>query len=437
MQLNCRMKCWLCLLLMHSFPLRAAHLWLRLGEVRSLPAAPTATIRVGQRGIVRVVEGGPTIQLVALKPGVTTVSVDRQAYLVTVSLAQGQNFFRELGQEFRHFKGLRLSTDSQPLVVYGTLLRMADWTRLATLATQHQGQYEFRAQALPDVAAEALAHFTRLAREKGFPILRFSASPQFTVHVPAAHKGLKEAVAEVFGPYGVRVVASASTLAIQPLIRTKVILAELSRSQSQALGVEWPSAYQARVLPKVAAQDELAVTLKALEARGQAQVLAAPNLLCRSGGEAKFHAGGEFPIRMVSRTTRDVIWKSHGVVLNVRPKADFQGAMSIEIETEVSLLDMANAVDGLPALKTNRVKSHFDLPGRRTIALSGLLRQETGDSREGLPYLSRLPVLGSLFSSRQFQAHQSELVIFVTPEIHTPEAEGMIEMPKGWVRHEW
>jgi pilus assembly protein CpaC len=118
----------------------------------------------------------------------------------------------------------------------------------------------------------------------------------------------------------------------------------------------------------------------------------------------------------------------------VKPLADFQGAISLEIQTEVSLIDMANAVEGIPGLKTNMVKSHFDLPGRRTIALSGLLKQELGESKEGLPYLTRIPILGALFSSQKFLKQQTELVIFVTPEIHVPDSDEKIEMPQGWVR---
>jgi pilus assembly protein CpaC len=132
-----------------------------------------------------------------------------------------------------------------------------------------------------------------------------------------------------------------------------------------------------------------------------------------------------------------VTWKKHGVILSVHPQADFQGAISLEVETEVSLLDMANAIDGVPSIKTNRVKSHFDLPGKRTIALSGLLRQELGESKEGLPFLSGIPVLGALFSSQKFLHHQTELVIFVTPEVHSAETDDPLEMPSGWVKNEF
>ena len=99
--------------------------------------------------------------------------------------------------------------------------------------------------------------------------------------------------------------------------------------------------------------------------------------------------------------SHDVVWKQHGVLLAVKPEADFQGAISLEVETEVSLLDWANAVEGIPALKSNTVKSHFDLPGKRTIALSGLLRQEQNETKEGLPFLTGIPILGALFRSRR------------------------------------
>ncbi len=427
------------IVLLYTQGLRASPIWLKVGEVRSLPASPEAVIRVGQRGVIRVIEEDHSIRLIGLKPGHTSLVIDSMSHTVVVARSSQKDFVMALKDELSRMKGLRLVTDTQPVEIVGTLLRFSDWKRLAMLARKFQGEYVFRAQALPDVAEVALPYFQNLAKTRGLPVLRFSAEPRFAVHVPSVSKskGLETAAVNAFRDYGISVQAAPSDLHIEPLVRTQVILAELSRGRTREFGVEWPTSYQAQLLPKMEANQQLLVSLKALESNGQAQILASPNLLCRSGGEARFHAGGEFPIRLISRQTRDVHWKQHGVLLKVKPKADFQGAMSIEVETEVSLLDMANAVDGIPALKTNRVKSHFDLPGKRTIALSGLIKQSLGDSKEGLPLLSSLPVLGPLFSSRKFLAEQSELVIFVTPEIHSPETETQIEMPKGWVTHEW
>ena len=423
-------------ILMWSAPATAAELWLKVGEVRSLSAPRGRVVRIGTRGVVRVVDGETNIRVIGLKPGVTTVIIGSKSHMVHVSLSEQREFVFELRRLLAGMMGLKLQSDSATVRVTGTLLRFSDWLQMSELARRHQGEYFFAARALPDVAEEALAHFKRLAHDKGLPVARFRADPVFTVQVPKA-PGLKDSAGNIFNSFGMRVEANSSQLELQPLVRTRVILAEVSRDQSMEFGVEWPSSYQAQVLPKPAAgQEQLLVSLRALESRGQAQILASPNLLCRSGSEARFHAGGEFPIRMISRTTRDVLWKQHGVMLRVKPRADFNGAISLEVETEVSVLNMAGAVDGIPALNSNKVKSHFDLPGRRTIALSGLLRQEVGDTREGIPLLMNLPVLGPLFSSQKFLKHLSELVIFVTPEIYVPEGDDTLTMPSGWISDE-
>ncbi len=415
----------------------ASDLWLQVGESHQLPAAPSAKVRVGSRGIVRAVDVGKNSQLVGLKPGTTTVSIGTQTYQVHVNCRGQKAFALELKALISKMMGLTLETNSQVPTIGGTLLKLSDWLRIVELAKQSQGQYLFAAQALPDVAETALQHLTQKAKTSGIPVVRFRADPVFTAQLPRGVSSLREMANSIFSPYGVKVETSDLGIALQPLVRTRVIIAEVTKQNSGVFGVAWPSEYQAQVLPSLNGNAEgLTATLHALEAKGQAQVLASPNLLCRSGSEAQFHAGGEFPIRMISKNAHDVIWKQHGVLLKVKPMADFQGALSLEIESEISLLDMANAVDGIPALKTNTVKSHFDLPGRRTIAISGLLRQEIGSSQEGLPYLGRIPILGPLFSSRQYLKHQSELIIFVTPEIYIPDQDEKIEMPAGWIRNE-
>ncbi len=91
--------------------------------------------------------------------------------------------------------------------------------------------------------------------------------------------------------------------------------------------------------------------------------------------------------------------------------------MSVELETNVSSIDKSKTVEGVPALHTHKLISHFDLAESKTIALSGLIKNESGESSEGLPYLAQLPILGSLFSSKDFLENRTELVILVTPKL--------------------
>ena len=406
---------------------------MKIGSLKAIPAPQGKAVRIGSKGIIKVIDGETSVRVVALKPGVTPLVVGETHYQVHVSAGDQYDFVMALRSRMHDMMGLKLDLSVQPPAITGTLLRLSDWIALAALARAHQGEYIFKAQALPDVAPKALTYLQNLARAKGFPVLHFRALGGFTAEIPKAASSLASGAAQLFKPFGIRVESTDSDLMIEPLVRTRVILAELSKTEARDFGVQWPSDYQAQLLPKLSADANLLATLHALESRGKAQILASPNLLCKSGGEAKFHAGGSFPVRIFSRYSHDIIWKEHGVLLSVHPQADFQGAISLELETEVSLLDSANSVEGIPALKTNTVKSHFDLPGKRTIALSGLLRQELGDDKEGLPYLTSIPVLGSLFSSQKFVKRQSELVIFVTPEIYVPESDERLEMPQGWV----
>lgn len=421
------------LLLVFTTDVSASEIWLKVGQVMRLPASPGQPVRVGARGVIKVIDGNSSVQIVGLKIGQSTLFIGPRSYVIKVSLSEQKEFIVALRAELKAMLGLRLDESTNPVSIAGTLLRFSDWLKIAELARQTRGNYVFKAQALPDVAEMALKHLEGRAREKGFPVVRFRADPEFTAQVPRSAQNLKANATDVFKPYGIQVQSTDSQLMVRPLIRTRVILAELSRNDERELGIQWPSEYSAQLLPNVILPSSLMAKLRALETAGHAQILASPNLLCRSGSEAKFHAGGEFPIKIQSRLTRDVVWKKHGVLLSVKPTADFQGAISLEIDTEISTLDLTHAVEGIPALKENSVKSHFDLPGKRTIALSGLLRQETGGSKEGLPFLTGIPVLGALFSSQKFQKHQTELVIFVTPEIYVPNSDEKIEMPAGWV----
>jgi len=412
-------------------------LWLKVGDVHALSAPPRAAVRVGAKGIVRVLDGDAKIRVIGLKPGVTTVTIGARVYRVRVSTTHQAEFARELRTILQSMMGLTLRDDEVFLTVDGALLRFQDWRRIASLAQRLRGEYAFQARPLPDVAEEARQHFVSLARTNGLPVVRMVSDPTIAILIPQGAKGLKTAVEGHFKSFGVQVRMAESDLHIQPLIRTRVVLAEVAKSSSRQFGLEWPTSYQANVLPNWAPEKDLMITLKALESSGQAQILATPTLLCRSGGTARFHAGGEIPIRASRTRTRiEVQWKSHGVLLKVEPKADYQGALSLKIETEVSLVDMANAVDGIPAIKKNSVQSHFDLPGKRTIALSGLMRQISGQSREGLAWLSSLPVLGALFSSETFLRNKSELIVFVTPEVYVPESSEPLALPEGWVHDE-
>ena len=226
------------------------------------------------------------------------------------------------------------------------------------------------------------------------------------------------ALTDTLHSFGIVVNKSKDNIDISPLIKVQITVAEVRKGSLLSYGVDWPNSYSAQILPKVfGGEDAQSINFRFLESQGLAKVLASPNILCRSGKEANFLAGGEIPIKIINYKTQDVIWKQYGIVLKVQPRADLSGKMSIALESEVSSLDDAHAVDGVPGILTNKIQSTFDLSETRTIALSGLIKSEQSHKSQGLPGLSHIPILGDLFASKDFQENRTELVVFVRPEI--------------------
>lgn len=158
--------------------------------------------------------------------------------------------------------------------------------------------------------------------------------------------------------------------------------------------------------------------LNLLVQRGSAFVLASPNLTTRSGGEAKFLAGGEIPLPSISSTgAGSVSFKSYGVLLNIKPTADAQGNIAGSILTEVSNIDRSVAVQGIPGLSIRRTDTEFNVIDGETIVLSGFIGKETSNDSSGLPGLRKLPFFGKLFRSDNENDKETEVVIFITPRI--------------------
>jgi pilus assembly protein CpaC len=388
-------------------------------------------ISVSNGSILKVKDLGHSLHVTGKKAGACLIKAGSLSFNVTVLSEMRYALYENLRRSLQGKRGLQLgaetTTGSGVITVSGRLLRWADWLDLATAAQSSPQEFEFTAEIEESVLAEARRYFSKTLRADGLPELSLQFLPQASVVLPTEPEDLKARVAKVLRPFGFRIERSPSSLALEPLVRVKIIVAEIRKRMMSQLGISWPGSIDAQLLPSFAAPTEsgLSVTLNALEASGIGRILASPVLLCRSGKEAHFLAGGEFPIKTSTRIRSEVMWKRYGVLLNIKPVADFGGRMSIALETEVSTIDASNKIDGVPGLLTNRIETHFDLTSSRTIALSGLIRNESAQNSQGLPGLSSLPIIGSLFSSREYLDNKTELVVLVTPEVVHPDKDGL------------
>ena len=178
--------------------------------------------------------------------------------------------------------------------------------------------------------------------------------------------------------------------------------------------------------------------IEALERTGMMRTLAEPNLTALSGETAKFLAGGEFPVPVASDNDKiTIVFKSFGVATTFKPIVLSDGRISLAIGAEVSELTTEGAVSingiSVPALKVRRAETTLEMPSGSTLAMAGMLSDDTRQSVEGVPGLKNLPVLGQLFRSNDFRRRETELVILVTPYIATHMSPAQAARPdKGF-----
>lgn len=156
---------------------------------------------------------------------------------------------------------------------------------------------------------------------------------------------------------------------------------------------------------------------------GDAIILAEPRLAARSGGEATFLSGGEFPIEISNINGTTIEFKEFGIKLSVTPEVDRNNNIRANVSTELSSINNAVAVNGVPGLNTRETQADVIMRSGETLVMSGLLNQEASKDISGIKFLSEIPILGALFRSENFRDNKSELVIFVTPEIFDSSSE--------------
>ena len=179
---------------------------------------------------------------------------------------------------------------------------------------------------------------------------------------------------------------------------------------------------------------QIGAAVRALERDGLIRTLAEPNLTAVSGEPAKFLAGGEYPVPVADNVgALSVQYKEFGVGLAFTPIVLSEGRISLKIETEVSELTTQGAVVlsgiSIPALKKRQAKSTVELPSGGTLALAGLISDDTRQNIDGLPGAKDIPILGTLFRSRDFIKSETELVVIVTPYLVKPTSRQELATP--------
>jgi Flp pilus assembly secretin CpaC len=175
--------------------------------------------------------------------------------------------------------------------------------------------------------------------------------------------------------------------------------------------------------------NDVLALIEAEASRGNARLLARPNLMTANGQEGNFLAGGEIPVPIAQpgqggQTFVTISYREFGIRLRFTPEILSDSLITLAVRPEVSSLDYTNAVIiagfRVPALRTRRVETTVDVRPSQSLIISGLMSEERERVKNGIPFLMDIPILGSLFSSTRWQSLETELLVVVTPTIVDP-----------------
>lgn len=189
--------------------------------------------------------------------------------------------------------------------------------------------------------------------------------------------------------------------------------------------------------------NSIGAILRALDQTGVMRTLAEPSLTAISGETASFRVGGEYNVsdgKDEDGTT--IVYNSrqveYGVGLAFTPVVLSPGRISLKIRTEVSeptsegsfVIPRGNAPAApLPGIRRREAETTVELPSGGSMVIAGLLKDDVRQTVSGFPGLSRIPILGTLFRSREFQRYETELVILVTPYLVRPVPRSKLARP--------
>ena len=167
-------------------------------------------------------------------------------------------------------------------------------------------------------------------------------------------------------------------------------------------------------------------TIAALDEVTDVRSLAAPSLLVRNNATATITVGTQVPVQSssISTGTNNVVssaqYVSTGVTLTVTPRINPGGLVYMDITQDVSrpgARDPDISTSGNPPINNKSVSSQVAIQSGQTVFLGGLISEQDSRGRSGVPFLSRVPLIGPLFGSKTKAAARSETVVMITPRV--------------------
>ena len=241
-----------------------------------------------------------------------------------------------------------------------------------------------------------------------------------------------------------QVVRTLKTLDVAPLqVLIEATIAEVTLTGDLSLGLEWflknrigshggeakldfgaaglaPAAGFSYVLRSGA---DIRLVLNALASDSKLNIVSSPSLMVLSNRKASIQVGDQVPVTTQqqqatsadSNVVNNVEFRDTGVLLNVTPRVNPGGLVVLELEQEVSDVAPGSAGSLTPTIQQRKIASTVAVQSGETVVLGGLIRENENESQSGVPWVSKIPLIGLLFRSEVKSTRRTELVVLITP----------------------
>jgi type IV pilus assembly protein PilQ len=161
----------------------------------------------------------------------------------------------------------------------------------------------------------------------------------------------------------------------------------------------------------------LDMALSALETSGSGKIISAPKITTQNNQEANIIQGRQIPVQTVANFTVTTRYVNAALELRATPQITAEGTIIMYIQIQNNAADFANLVNGIPPITTQSAETTVMVPDGGTTVIGGIYRTEDSITREKVPLLHKIPLLGNLFKSFARTKQNRELLIFLTPRI--------------------
>jgi len=172
---------------------------------------------------------------------------------------------------------------------------------------------------------------------------------------------------------------------------------------------------------------DVQLALQALKNITDVQIISAPKLLILDRQQASFQVGDLVPTITQSATStitagapvvNNVQYQPTGVILSVTPQINSGGLVTLDIEQEVSdVVQTTTSSINSPTFQQRRVKTKVIVQDGETVSLAGLISEKKTKGNSGVPLLQEIPVVGTLFSTKNNSSERTELLVLLTPHV--------------------